>query len=33
MFSLFDNNNNNIKLSQKEYKTRHEWVGKVILWE
>ena len=21
------------KLAQKEYKTRHEWVGKVIYWE
>ena len=21
------------KLAQKEYKTRHDWVGKVILWE
>ena len=21
------------KLAQKEYKTRHEWVGKVIHWE
>ena len=21
------------KLKEKEYKTRHEWVGKVILWE
>ena len=21
------------KLSQKEYKTRHDWVGKVIHWE
>ena len=21
------------KLAQKEYKTRHEWVGKVICWE
>ena len=21
------------KLEQKEYKTRHDWMGKVILWE
>ena len=21
------------KLAQKEYKTRHDWVGKVILWD
>ena len=21
------------KLAQKEYKTKHDWVGKVILWE
>ena len=21
------------KLVQKEYKTRHDWVGKVIIWE
>ena len=32
-----DNNNNNhisecSKLAQKEYKTRHDWVGKVIHW-
>ena len=30
------NNNDNrkyIKLVQKEYKARHDWVGKVIHWE
>ncbi len=28
-----NNNNNNSKLAQKEYKTRHDWVSKVINWE
>ena len=33
----FNNNNNKIsecsKLAQREYKARHDWVGKVIYWE
>ena len=28
-----NNNNDKSKLAQKEYKTRHDWVGKVIHWE